>query len=213
MPPPDSSLQDVIDLVVIGPGSLHDTNNGANGKLQRNMPKELVVGIRAGHSPSDEGSTILDSPRNISSGKFADVRISGSPSGAIASSSAEDERAQQRERLRGCPRIPDGEVNLLCNIGEGGFCEVFEGKWFGAPVAVKRLKLTGQPERDAALAHAFEQEIGLHHSLVNLFWLHDPLLLSVWWQFSLAGLSLYAESYVCFPFLNCALFCSCRLFL
>jgi serine/threonine protein kinase len=58
-------------------------------------------------------------------------------------------------------------VALLCNIGEGGFCEVFEGKWFGAPVAVKRLRLTGHPQRDALLARAFEHEIGLHHSLVR----------------------------------------------
>lgn len=165
MPSPNTNLQDNVNLEV-GPGNQLNTNGG-NGKLQRNVPKGPVVESQADQRPTCEERTSPDSPHNVSSGDFADVRIRGSPSGTVASCSADDEEAQRRQRLRGCPRIPDGEVSLLCNIGEGGFCEVFEGKWFGAPVAVKRLKLTGQPERDAALAHAFEREIGLHHSLVN----------------------------------------------
>jgi len=65
----------------------------------------------------------------------------------------------------GCPTIHRNELELLCSIGEGGFCEVWEGRWFGAPVAVKKLKVTDDAKADADAALDFLAEIQLHSHL------------------------------------------------
>jgi serine/threonine protein kinase len=78
------------------------------------------------------------------------------------------------DNLNGVPHVPRIELELLSTIGEGGFCEVWEGRWFGAQVAIKRLKLVGRAEDDAALAADFVREINLHASLA--FPLVIPLL-------------------------------------
>ena len=73
--------------------------------------------------------------------------------------------AQTPSTDMGCPDIPREELELLCSIGEGGFCEVWEGRWFGAPVAVKKLKLSDDPAADEEAAADFVKEVRLHARL------------------------------------------------
>jgi serine/threonine protein kinase len=63
------------------------------------------------------------------------------------------------------PQIPKTELELLSIIGEGGFCDVWEGRWFGATVAIKRLKLTGDKRIDGTKASDFVKEMKLHAKL------------------------------------------------
>ena len=58
-----------------------------------------------------------------------------------------EDRPRKEDVLAGCPNVPRHEIDLISTIGEGGFCEVWEGRWFGAPVALKILKLTGDAEQ------------------------------------------------------------------
>ncbi len=72
--------------------------------------------------------------------------------------------------LLGPPEVPTDQLDFVDTIGEGGFSEVWEGRWFGAPVAIKRLRLDGKDVGEAEAAEAaFRREIILHASLTFPF--------------------------------------------
>ena len=69
-------------------------------------------------------------------------------------------------------QIAYDELELECKIGEGGFGEVFRGKWRGTTVAVKTLK-GGGPSLNPKEVEKFSKEVSilrsLHHPNLVLF--------------------------------------------
>ncbi len=69
---------------------------------------------------------------------------------------APDEQAEAHEEVH---RVPFPSLHLGATLGSGATGDVFAGTLGGAPVAVKRLKLTAVPDARAELARRFRAEM------------------------------------------------------
>ena len=66
-------------------------------------------------------------------------------------------------------QIPYDELEFLEKIGEGGFGEVFRGRWRGTIVAIKTLK--GSNNMDPKEVTKFVKEVTVLRHVVLIYWL------------------------------------------